>query len=231
MESAADNDTDRVYRLPWDAAKVSQQPASVRRVLKLHGCVRDPCSIVLTRRDYMRYEDERRALRGVLHQNFLEREFLILGFSMTDDNVHLIIDHVRKAMTGKDTDGFKMGTVVTLVENAMFRKLWDRDFRVLACGDSWADNPAWTHDIFLDCVASGLVVTRAASSFVLNPSYKSLLSRAQLRIRAALGPVHALIHDPSVKSSPSWRKLEVLLKEFGAQELVPLDERTEEVYD
>ena len=29
--------------------------------------------------------------------------------------------------------------------------------------------PAWTHDIFLDAIASGLIVESAACSFVLNP--------------------------------------------------------------
>lgn len=219
IESAADTPDERVYRLPWQAATIAKMSSGVRRVLKLHGCVSDPRSIVLTRRDYMRYEDERRALRGVLHQNFLEREFLILGFSMTDDNVHVIIDDVRKAMMGKDTREFRMGTVVTLVENEMFRKLWEKDFRVLACGASWDDNPAWLHDIFLDCVASGLVINRASSSFVLNPSYSSLLSQAQQRIRAALGPIHSLMRDRLVKNCPSWHKIEALLRDFGAPEL------------
>ena len=61
---AAENDDERVWRLPWDAAKIAQMRSSVRRLLKMHGCVSEPPSIVLTRRDYMRYEDGRRALRG-----------------------------------------------------------------------------------------------------------------------------------------------------------------------
>ena len=62
-------------------------------------------------------------MRGLLHQTFLEREVLVVGFSMTDDNVHMIIDQVRKAMDGKEHNGFKMGTILGLVENRMFRRM------------------------------------------------------------------------------------------------------------
>lgn len=224
VASAATNELERVQRLPWDANRLAQMPAGVRRVLKLHGCVRDPPSIVLTREDYMRYEDTRRALRGLLHQNLLEREYLVLGFSMTDDNVHLIIDQVRKALEKHDVDyrGFCMGTVVTLVENVMFRKLWSDDFHVVSCGNGWGDQPAWIHDIFLDAVASEIVVQNAGASFILHESYEALLSPAQLKIKKALAPLQALAkeHDAAVEHSDGWGILEQMLAKFGDQEVL-----------
>lgn len=219
VASAATNELERVQRLPWDASRLAQMPDGVRRVLKLHGCVRDPQSIVLTREDYMRYEDTRRALRGLLHQNLLEREYLVLGFSMTDDNVHLIIDQVRKTLERHHVDlkSFYMGTVVTLRENVMFRKLWSDDFRVVSCGKSWADQPAWIHDIFLDAVASEIVVQNAAASFILDESYEALLSPAQLKIKQALAPLQALANerDAAVVDSDEWGLLEQMLAKFG----------------
>ena len=219
---------DAIMRLPWDNNLVGIAVAGTRQVLKLHGCVSDPDSIVLTRGDYMRYADERVALRGCLHQSFLEREFLVIGFSMTDDNVHLIIDQVRKAMKGKKEDGFRMGTILALVENPMFRRLWDQDFDIVSCAERWEDNPAWTHDIFLDCMAAGIVINDAATSFVLNPSYDTLLSSAQEKIKAALASVHALASQADVKSSKSWYKIETLLKDFGAPEF---NVKNEEEYE
>ena len=56
--------------------------------------------------------------------------------------VHLVIDQVRKALRGKVDDGFRMGTVLSLVENAMFRQLWARDFHVVSCAASWEEGPA-----------------------------------------------------------------------------------------
>ena len=175
----------------------------------------------------MRYEDERRALRGLLHQNLLEREFLVLGFSMTDDNVHLIIDQVRKALPPDARgEGFHMGTVVTLVENAMFRKLWANDFKVVACAESWdaVHDPAWLHDIFIDCLASRLIKRKAAASFVLDPSYAGVLDETQRKIKAALQPLRKLAHDESVKDSHVFGSIQHLLKTFGAPETLEEDD-------
>ena len=225
-------------------------PAACRRVLKLHGCVTDPPSIVLTRGDYMRYDDDRRALRGLMHQNLLERELLVLGFSMTDDNVHLIVDEVRKVLAfheeGRETGskgsniskGFSMGTVVSLVENAMFRKLWDQDFTVLACVDGEQGgsvaSPEWMHDCWLDCLQSLIIIKQAASSFVLDPSYDALLTDPQRIIKRALAPVHALMTDKQsneariARSCPTWKRIEELLRELGAPDVASGRERYEE---
>ncbi len=168
-----------------------------------------------------RYEDERRALRGLLHQALLERELLIVGFSMTDDNVHLIIDQCRKALD-KATDGVvdgadtvTMGTILTLVENVMFRRLWQKDFKVVSCGGSWADEPAWMHDIFLDAMGAELVRRRAHDSFVLDPDYESLLDSSQRKIKAALQHLIALEQDDEVRSSSSWPNLHKMLLKLG----------------
>ena len=351
VASSAMAEEERVQRLPWDAGKIARMPAGVSQLLKLHGCTRDPETIVLTRGDYMRcedhllaisrhllapsssfsrhllapssrlltpspafprlptpshafsrlltpspafsrlltpspafatplrYEDHRRALRGVLQQNLLVGELLIVGFSMTgaqsppsspklprspqvspcilhqnvltvrvsasDENVHLIIDQVRQAMhgaghtgtsgtSGNSTtrkDGFAMGTVVSLLENSMFRKLWDQvrhlpasrppltfsdlgklwgqDFNVVSCGKAWGDQPAWVHDCLLDCIACGKILRTASASFVLNPSYKSLLTPAQRKIRDALAPLHALLSDAEVHESMSWNQVRI----------------------
>ena len=91
-------DREEVLRLPWDAARLAAMPIDAPRLVKLHGCVTKPRSIVLTRQDYLRYEDERTALRGTLQQTLLERELLVVGFSMVDENVHIIIDSVRQSM-------------------------------------------------------------------------------------------------------------------------------------
>ena len=72
VASTHEDTHETVLRLPWDAAELATRPLAFRadhpRLVKMHGCVTKPASIVLTRADYMRYEDERRALRGMLHQ-------------------------------------------------------------------------------------------------------------------------------------------------------------------
>lgn len=76
---------------------------------------------------------------------------LFIGFSITDDNLHLIIGEARKCLEtkrGGDPDG-ESGTILTLKENEMFRQLWDQDLLVMSFGESFADNPAWKLDCYL----------------------------------------------------------------------------------
>ena len=213
---------------------------------------------MLTRSDYIRYEDERLALRGTLHQTLLERELLVVGFSMTDDNVHVIIDNVRQAidddgmltetsdaipeksfgaersssaalLTSKrsasgalaykqrlrDGEQFSMGTILSMVENNMFRKLWANDFTVVSSAQSWTDDPAWLHDCFLDMLCSGIVQSRAQDSFILDPAYERLLDDNQRKIREALQPLRELADNEAVRASPSWNRIERLLNIYG----------------
>ena len=109
-----------------------------------------------------------------------------------------------------------MGSILTLVENHMFRQLWDQDFRVIACAASWAEQPAWIHDCFLDAIGSGIVVRKAANSFILNPSYELILTEEQWVLKRALAPLAALMHDERITSSRSWTRIGELLREFGA---------------
>jgi len=212
-----------VMALPYDVHKAIRNPDH-RRLIKMHGCVCSPTSIVLTRSDYMRYEAERTALRGLLHTALMEKELLVLGFSMTDDNVHLIIDQVRKACGFKndfDAEGnegdcnLTMGTLITLVENKMFRRLWQDDFEVVSCGQSWQDEPAWIHDCFIDAVCAGRVQKTAWNSFLLDEEFESLLTEPQKKLKAALEPLRALTFDEEVTSSRAWQQVREMLDDFG----------------
>ena len=70
---------------------------------------------------------------------------------------------------------------------------------------------------------------KAYASSVLNPSYGSLLTDEQQKIRAALQPLHGLMSDDKVKQSPSWPKIAEMLRVFGAQDFA--HNATHEVYD
>jgi len=156
-ESAAESAGSTIHPLPWDATKMIQGRFEDKTaLLKLHGCVHHPESIVLTRGDYMRYPDEKQALRGRLHGMFLTSEMLFCGFSMTDDNVHKIIDDIRKVRyeDGQPLKDGVFGTILTMTYNKMFDRLWDQDFHISSFGKSWADDPAWFHDAFLDCLSA-----------------------------------------------------------------------------
>merc|ERR1711918_15099 len=103
-------------------------------------------------------------------------QMLVVGFSLTDENLHMIMGQIHNALHERGRSRKPLGTILNLVEHQFFKKLWDQNFHVASLGISWADDPAWKHDVFLDYFASCLVAKRAASSFVLNPKYMTLLS-------------------------------------------------------
>lgn len=137
---------------------------------------------------------------------------------MTDTNLHLVIDDVRRSLeSGVDPEG-TLGTILCMTENSMFRELWDQDFGITSFGASWSEKPgpAWMHDCFLDSVGSAVAKAKAISSFVLDPKYAALLSRGELKIKEALLPVLNLSDDEDVTSSPVWLGLQAMLEKFGA---------------
>jgi len=222
FEEAVESAKGKVLRIPWQLQEArSDHNNDFPQLLKLHGCAKDPESIVLMREDYMRYADERGVLRGLLSEMLMQRELLVVGFSMTDENVHKAIDEVRKVQNyeaqQRGEEHQHLGTCLTLVENAMFRNLWKEDFQIISCSDDWNSEhaPEWICDCFLDCLVSGITESAAANSFIMNSKYQVLLTRPQLTVKSALEPLHYLAGDAEVRNSPMWPVIENLLREFG----------------
>ena len=70
-----------------------------RWLLKMHGCVSSPESIVVTSADYRNYESGRKkALAGLVQANLMTSHLLIVGYSLTDPNYHRIVEEVREAL-------------------------------------------------------------------------------------------------------------------------------------
>lgn len=210
-----------VNRLPWDSNAVSEasKKKETRCVTKLHGCVSHPRTIVLTRKDYLRYGDKKQALRGVVQSMLLTTHVMFVGFSMTDDNLHLIIDESRECLegkSGKDPKGV-FGTILSLKENEMFRNLWDQDFDVVTCGKTWDDNPAWVHDCFLDCLGNEVAGKKKMAGMILDENFENFLTAEEKTIRELLQPLLDFVKkDKKIKKSPVWGSVEALLEELGA---------------
>ena len=210
---------------PSDVRYVSASEVHVRIPQFPQYDITRPETIVLTRKDYIRYEDHGRALRGVVQHGLIYSELLFIGFSMTDENLHTIIDQVRKVTYEDGRPRCRVGSVFTLVENPMFRKLWQDDFNVVSCADAWDAPlpPDWVHDCLLDHISDGLATRRAADEFVLNERFASLLTREQRLMKEALVPLSNLYQDKAVRGTQSWDTIAELLSWFG-QEFVEDDE-------
>ncbi|MGH9066199.1 MAG: SIR2 family NAD-dependent protein deacylase [Acidimicrobiales bacterium] len=66
-----------------------------RHLVKLHGSIDQPDSIVLTRSDYARARLDRKEMLGFLRSEMAETSFLFVGFSLSDPNFNLLHDDIR----------------------------------------------------------------------------------------------------------------------------------------
>src|SRR5262249_24393238 len=122
--------------------------AARRWLLKMHGCRSKPSDIVLTREDYLRYEQRRVALAGIVQAMLLTRHMLFVGFSLNDDNFHKVADAVRRARDPKQQGRSRFGTVLKLAREPYVEELWKDELSFISMGDERARKL----EIFLDFV-------------------------------------------------------------------------------
>ena len=67
----------------------------LRHLVKLHGSIDQPETIVLTRSDYARARADRKEMLGFLRSEMVETAFLFVGFSLSDPNFNLLHDDIR----------------------------------------------------------------------------------------------------------------------------------------
>ncbi|HEY8286540.1 MAG TPA: SIR2 family protein, partial [Chloroflexota bacterium] len=70
-------------------------------LVKLHGCVSLPRTMVLTRTDFEEYATRHRAMIAYLHALLATRTFLFVGFSLVDPNFRVIYRAIREALDGR----------------------------------------------------------------------------------------------------------------------------------
>ncbi len=173
-----------------------------RWLLKLHGSVDDPLSIVLTREDYLGFNADRAALSSLVKATLMTRHLLFVGFGVKDPHFHEIVHDVRRAVPDKSQ---AFGTVLTLNDDPVTRQLWrsDLDFVFLP-------NPR-TLDIFLDAV---LAYGASSTSYLLADGFASALSRQDQELSDALRHMVDSL-PPSARTGSSWGAVEQMLRRFG----------------
>ncbi|KAL1510512.1 hypothetical protein AB1Y20_006816 [Prymnesium parvum] len=129
---------DSLFEKAWDgaAAKYTVLPyetqPSERFILKLHGDVRRPEDIVITRTQMRDSREQRPALSGIVETILLTKHMLFIGFSLQDPNFSELAGAVRRAQgRGKVVvkedertvpDAF--GTLLMLQDRPLLQELW-----------------------------------------------------------------------------------------------------------
>ncbi|MDS1116649.1 SIR2 family protein [Gordonia westfalica] len=169
--------------IPWESVKPGRP-----WVLKMHGEVNRPDTVVLTRRSFVRYDANFRPAGSLLQALMMTRHVLVVGTSMTDDNV------IRLALEVDDfiSRDHSFGTFVDVSEPSARAELWNARFRWLHCGGEDTSARVRTMEIFLDAVV--MYATHDAS-WLLDERFSGLLQssdqRAATEVRGVLGRVQA----------------------------------------
>lgn len=211
LERACDAIGRPVARLPYAPASTSR-----RWLLKMHGCVRVPEDIVLTRRDYVRYAERNAALAGIVQAMLVTRHMWFVGFGLDDDNFHRIVDAVRRAVTGAGRD--RLGSAVTLFANPLLEQLWTDELDWIPLAEPGACPPtaaARRFELLLDHVA----FHAASPRHLLDPRFAAVLTDDERALRDVVQGVRTWLDahpvGPDDASALARRLVEDLLEALG----------------
>lgn len=157
-------------------------------LLKLHGSVQDPASIVLTREDYLGFNASRDALSAVVKATLITHHLLFVGFGLRDDHFHEIIHDVRRAVPPAEGETRALATALTLMASPLNNMLWEKKLNLISMGatDSSEEEirgAARILEIFLDAL---LAFSTDSHSYLLADEYLDALTPAELRLRNSL---------------------------------------------
>ncbi|NFV81899.1 SIR2 family protein [Magnetospirillum aberrantis] len=74
------------------------QYASVGEIFKIHGCVSDHASLVLTTSDYVEFQNKKKYLSAKLLAFFAEHPLLFVGYSANDENIKAILSDIDEIL-------------------------------------------------------------------------------------------------------------------------------------
>jgi hypothetical protein len=181
-----------------------------RWLLKMHGCVTRPESIVLTREDYMKFQENRTALAGIVQALLLTRHMLFVGFSFTDDNFHRIAHAVRQSLAQQPREDPRFGTTLVVDTNPLAEELWGDDLDWISFEGSRADQ-ARLVEIFLDRVAARAA---APTSHLGDRRYDGVLTAGERLLRDR---IEAFVDEAGndERDTAAWAEIARLLHRLG----------------
>ncbi|WP_347110159.1 SIR2 family protein [Paenarthrobacter sp. S56] len=191
-------------------------------LLKLHGSVSRPESIVLTRDDYLGYNTNRDALSALVKAHLLTHHLLFVGFGLADDHFHEIVHDVRRALPAKSTNDRGMGTVLSLFHEPMQNLVWKGKLDIISMtatefpsGDEGAKRTAAAIagrelEVFLDMMAA---YATESHSYLLSPLYYRGMTEAEADLRGQLLALAS--SERSADTAEVWGVIDEAMRRLG----------------
>ncbi len=198
------------------AAVIPNEPSAQRSrwLLKLHGSVTHPETIVLTREDYLGFNTTRSALSALVKANLITHHLLFVGFGLSDDHFHEIVHDVRRAFPELSAENHDVATALTLSRDPLDEYAWKDKLTLLPMSDG-ADlaDAARTLEIFLDMLLAHAVDSH---SYLLASGYKEVLTEEETSIRAKLLELGNSL-SAEERASSGGRRVLAMLEDLGAR--------------
>ena len=182
--------------LPWDAADPDRA-----WLVKMHGDVGRPDSIVLSRGDLAGYDVTRKPLGSLLQAQMLTGHLLFVGSSMTDDAVLRLAWEVRELFQAWGAPTRVVGTVLTMRDEPLRARLWEDILSFVSLapltggGEADAAGSRGRHSAlpaFLDRLAQ---LAARERSYLLDPRYENLVSHELRPLRDGLLRLGDVVRD------------------------------------
>jgi hypothetical protein len=198
--------------MPWE------KPTPGRPwLLKMHGDAGRPDSVVLTRGQFIGYDGRWRPVGSVFQSLLMTRELLVVGASLSDDNV-LRLAHEVRALRRRHHIEDTLGTVLTLGTPPLRARLWEGELAWIGFGGDSGEAQARRLEIFLDAVATHAF---PGAPYLLHPHYADLLDDVERdlaqRSRDLAADIRAAAHTESLRNDAGWAELVTVLQSLGAE--------------
>ncbi|MCC3273279.1 SIR2 family protein [Arthrobacter zhangbolii] len=185
-------------------------------LLKLHGSVTDPDSIVLTRDDYLGFSTSRNALSALVKATLMTQHLLFVGFGLTDDHFHEILHDVKQALPKESRTGEGSATALMLSTDPLDPRMWSNQLKLVPMSDDsrkeFNNSSGRTLEIFLDLLVA---LSTDSHSYLLAEGYEGALTEAERSLREALLDLGKRLTEDEAHSSGGVR-LQEMLAELGA---------------
>lgn len=71
---------------------------SIGEIFKIHGCVSEPSSLILTQEDYEKFSNDKKYLSAKLFTLFVEHPLVFIGYSASDQNIKNILQEIHRML-------------------------------------------------------------------------------------------------------------------------------------
>ena len=179
-------------------------------LLKLHGSVDQPESIVLTRDDYLGYSTQREALSAIVKANLITHHLLLVGFGFADDHFHQILHDVTRALPGRRSQ--PLGTAISVGTDEFTERLWGERLNLVSLGPGDLAQSGRDLEIMLDLL---LALSGDEHQYLLKAGFESGLEDPELSLKAKLMGLQDRV-SPAEKKTAAWKSVEKLFQSLGA---------------